>query len=66
MYDCLLKALLSNFSVLEDLSEKILDFTVLKNRIILTNNQISQSLIVFKRSSRYIVCKLVPTPSLRF
>lgn len=52
MYDCLLQALLSNFNALEDLSEKMLDTTVLKNRITLETNQIMKSLTVFKKSSR--------------
>ncbi len=52
MYDCLLQTLLSNFDVLEDLSEKMLDVTVLKNRVVLTHQQIMKSLIVFKKSSR--------------
>lgn len=52
MYDCLLQTLLSNFDALEDLSEKMLDATVLKNRVVLTNEQIMRSLTVFKKSSR--------------
>jgi len=53
MYDCLNQSLLSNFDILEDLSEKILDTTVLKNRITLDHDQIMKSLTVFKKSSRY-------------
>jgi hypothetical protein len=52
MYDCLLQTLLSNFDVLEDLSEKMLDASILKNRVVLTNPQIMRSLTVFKKSSR--------------
>lgn len=52
MYDCLLQTLLSNFEALEDLSEKMLDVTILKNRVVLTHEQIMKSLIVFKKSSR--------------
>lgn len=52
MYDCLLQTLLSNFEALEDLSEKMLDVTILKNRVVLTHEQIMKSLTVFKKSSR--------------
>lgn len=52
MYDCLLQTLLSNFDMLEDLTEKMLDVSVLKNRVVLTHEQIMRTLIVFKRSSR--------------
>lgn len=52
MYDCLLQTLLSNFEPLEDLSEKMLDVTILKNRVVLTHEQIMKSLTVFKKSSR--------------
>jgi hypothetical protein len=52
MYDCLLQTLLSNFDALEDLSEKMLDASILKNRVVLTNPQIMRSLTVFKKSSR--------------
>lgn len=52
MYDCLLQTILSNFEPLEDLSEKMLDVSVLKNRVVLSNPQILKSIIVFKKSSR--------------
>lgn len=63
MYDCLVQTLLSNFDALEDLSEKMLDATILKNRIVLTQAQIMRSLIVFKKSSRYLPAHLALTPS---
>jgi hypothetical protein len=61
MYDCLLQTLLSNFDALEDLSEKMLDASILKNRVVLTNPQIMRSLIVFKKSSRYLLLYIAPT-----
>lgn len=63
MYDCLLQTILSNFSGLEELSEKMLDTTILKNRVVLSNEQILKSLYVFKKSSRYIRSYLVLTLS---
>lgn len=66
MYDCLLQTLLSNFEALEDLSEKILDVSILKNRVVLTNPQIMKSLVVFKKSSRYLYLDLALTHSPNF
>ena len=66
MYDCLIQTLLSNFEALEDLSEKILDVSILKNRVVLTHPQIMKSLVVFKKSSRYLLFHLARTHSPSF
>lgn len=66
MYDCLMKAILANFETLEDLTERSLDTTVLKNRLVLSLPQINKSLVIFKKCSRYIFNYSARIPSLNF